>query len=325
MYRKAFTLIELLVVIAIIGILIALLLPAVQKVREAANRVKCENNLKQLSLAAHNFHDANGRFPPAMNVDVSNPNPNVKLWPPKVEPSKTYNLFMQLMPFIEQDNLRKNLIDDSMVIDGDEYVNNHGTDSVGAQVVNIYLCPSSLALQQPVCNYKSNNTYFAMKSYGGISGTSSNPVFATFSPYAKANGVFYINSRTTIAQITDGTSNTLMFSERDQEQGQLDGSGNPSCLGGWCWVLSTGSAKANNQLAMEDQTLNTAWPINTDYHTVASNDVNRYEIIGSRHPNGANVAFADGSVRFLTNATDKEKVLWPLSTIQMGDLVQGDY
>ncbi len=325
MHRKAFTLIELLVVIAIIGILIALLLPAVQKVREAANRAKCENNLKQLALAAHNFHDTNGRFPPAMNVDA-NPSPTRPLWPNKVDPLKTYNLFMQLMPFIEQDNLRKNLIDDAAVIDGDRYSNNHGSNSVGAQVVSIFLCPSSLAYDQPVCTYQSDNAYYGMKSYGGISGTSGNPLFSPYAPYAKVNGIFYINSNTTIAKITDGTSNTFMFSERDQEQGQLDGTGNPSCLGGWCWVATAASAKTNNgELAMEDNTLNTAWPINTDYKTLPTSDINRYEIIGSRHPNGANFAFADGSVRFLTTGTDKEKVLWPLSTMQMGDQPTGEY
>jgi prepilin-type N-terminal cleavage/methylation domain-containing protein/prepilin-type processing-associated H-X9-DG protein len=314
MSRKAFTLIELLVVIAIIGILIALLLPAVQKVREAANRAKCDNNLKQVALAAHGFHDNHDRFPPAFNA-IANPNS----WPPKVEAGKTYSLFMSLMPYFEQDNLRRNLIDDSNTLEGtppsynngDEYANNHGANAVGAQVVQILICPSSPVTEHPVCVYAGSN-YFGMNSYGGIAGTTVAPAKNPnqHDDYKKANGMFYMNSRTKIADITDGTSNTLMFGERVQDPSELDGTGQSKCLGGWCWL--------NFKYPMEDHTLSTAFPINTDYKTVTSDPFNdKYNIIGSKHSGGANVACADGSVHFLRESIDF-KVYQALSTINLG-------
>jgi prepilin-type N-terminal cleavage/methylation domain-containing protein/prepilin-type processing-associated H-X9-DG protein len=315
MHRKAFTLIELLVVIAIIGILIALLLPAVQKVREAANRAKCENNLKQLALAAHNFHDTNGRFPPAMNISEG------ANWAAKPDPGKTYSLFAALMPFIEQDNLRKNLIDDSTILEagnGAEFANNTSLDAVGAQVVKIYICPSSILAEHQTCVYNDSNGnhYFGMNSYGGISGTVAQAIRTS----KMTDGMFYINSRTTIAKITDGTSSTLMFGERLQSLDQLDGSGGTKCLAGWCWLSALYS--------MEDHTLNSACPINTDYTTVDPSDrvcyANRLNIIGSAHPSGANLAFADGSVHFVRASVDL-KTLQALSTINGGETITGDY
>src|SRR6476620_3957584 len=127
--RRGFTLIELLVVIAIIAILIGLLLPAVQKVREAANRMKCANNLKQVAVAAHNYHDDRGQFPTGVRlpVDVGG------------VPTRGTNLWFELLPYFGQDNLQKQLNPD------DNRKNVAGErNAITAQVITLLICPSDL-------------------------------------------------------------------------------------------------------------------------------------------------------------------------------------
>src|SRR5262249_38454273 len=155
MKRKGFTLIELLVVIAIIAILIGLLVPAVQKVREAAARIQCQNNLKQLGLAAHNYHSTFKRFPPAINM----PGQEQFGWPPAPDQAKWYSMTMALLPFIEQDNLRKNVIDN---VANPHYQNCNGPNSIGAQVINIEVCPSDSAMPDPPVGQYSGTYYFGL-------------------------------------------------------------------------------------------------------------------------------------------------------------------
>src|SRR5262249_30269584 len=128
--RTGFTLIELLVVIAIIAVLIGLLLPAVQKVRESAAATQCKNNLKQIGIALHKYHESNKRFPPAVNL----PGQQAFGWPAAPDANKWYSLNMALFPFYEQDNLRKNVVDN---VANPHNVNCNGLNSVGAQVVRI--------------------------------------------------------------------------------------------------------------------------------------------------------------------------------------------
>src|SRR6516165_2082095 len=148
--RRGFTLIELLVVIAILAVLIGLLLPAVQKVREAANRMKCANNLKQIALAAHNFHNATGQFPVGARLPVFVGD----------RPAGGTNLFLELLPYFEQDNLYK-------LWDGYDNRNNvaGGRNATQAQIIKILLCPSDW-LPEPVMEITSANSATPAWSWG---------------------------------------------------------------------------------------------------------------------------------------------------------------
>jgi len=273
MKRQGFTLIELLVVIAIIAVLIALLVPAVQKVREAAARTQCENNLKQIALAAHNYHDIYRRFPPGLNL----PDQESSGWNAAPDAERYYGLHVALFPFYEQGNLVKNLILD---VHDPHAKNCNGPDSPGAQVLSMLICPADGFFP---ANYvgQYGNLYFGLTSYGGCSGTSQTS--STANQMAR-NGIFYMNSRITLAAIVDGTSTTLLFGERSRQN--LPPTSSSEALGGWAWA---------NSFAQEDNTMNTNEPI----EGVQLHDLNQF---GSQHAGGdlANFAFGDGSVRAIS-------------------------
>jgi len=305
MKRKAFTLIELLVVIAIIAILIGLLLPAVQKVREAAARIQCENNLKQLGLAAHNYHDTYQQFPSGINLPVSTQ--SGAMFPTNIFytsgtftqppiPGQFISLFEALFPFFEQDNLQRNLD-----LTQREYANCNGPNSMGAQIVKILICPSDRLPPTPVTTYTTGGKtyYFGMNSYGGNGGT-----YAWYYDFGslKTDGIFWINSSVRIAQIIDGTSNTLLFGERYHfDPGWQKGSTNIGNLGGWAWA---------NYSATQDYILSARVPINymipagqPDPPPFTYQDP-RVCAFGSGHIGGANFCLCDGSVRYISQSTD---------------------
>jgi prepilin-type N-terminal cleavage/methylation domain-containing protein len=210
--RRAFTLIELLVVIAVIGILIALLLPAVQKVREAANRTQCTNNLKQLALAAQSYHDTQKSFPPGVYFPG---NPGSMATPP-FWPSPKYRgvpLFVYLLPYLEQGNL----------VSGWDYANplnntTGGTAAKTATILKVLLCPSDLIPANPYTD--PNGRVYGLGSYGGNGGARS------YDPASATNdGIFFClgpvspapaaSAPVRIADVTDGLTNTVLFGERN--------------------------------------------------------------------------------------------------------------
>jgi prepilin-type N-terminal cleavage/methylation domain-containing protein/prepilin-type processing-associated H-X9-DG protein len=206
--RAAFTLIELLVVIAIIAILIGLLLPAVQKVREAAARTQCMNNLKQLGLAYHNYHDTRQHFPPGYRTGVTPAYPAVPSF------LLRWSALAELTPFIEQDNLYRSLdLTIPLYSDpaGDVFpVNQPGV----AHPVKLFLCPSDSGNQI--------NPAFGPTNYVSCLGSGVDTTGQLTGSRTQSDGIFYNNSKTRFGDVTDGLSNTALMSEQILGRGGPD-------------------------------------------------------------------------------------------------------
>jgi prepilin-type N-terminal cleavage/methylation domain-containing protein/prepilin-type processing-associated H-X9-DG protein len=265
--RKGFTLIELLVVIAIIAILIALLVPAVQKVREAAARTQCVNNLKQMGLAFHSYHGTYKQLPSGYYSSGK----------------FTYTGWqLQLLPYLDQQPLYTQC---------DTYLqaNPGGTDSTSFPAVDsnlpVFICPSNTRPRD--MNY--GGVMYELTSYMGVAGTTA------YAP--TGDGVLYSGSQVKLIQITDGTSNTLMVGERPCSGDLWIGWG----MAPYGW----GNGEGDTLLGSRDTTLaslcgapTTAVGLQAPLQPQAANEVDTAHF-WSFHTGGANFLFCDGSVQFL--------------------------
>jgi prepilin-type processing-associated H-X9-DG protein len=307
------------VVIAIIAVLIGLLVPAVQKVREAANRMSCTNNLKQLGLALHNYHDTYNQFPHGAIRHG--------------QPLYTFGWAAKILPYFEQDNRHRAMLAFPSFritslsnpagytfnfIEGAQpwrvkVAPHYGDSPLFTDPIAVLICPSSeLGKQSPDAGWAghaeinaNNQAALHYRANGGsptlgfVAGRSPNATNQLYRGYT-TSGVIYPESKVTITGITDGSSNTLLLGETSSALGATrTGMSNWGFIQPWTW----GSYNYNDYSAVEGGYLMVdhkyvQYPIN--YKGVYLPNQTPYT---SNHPGGANFVFSDGSVRFLTSTT----------------------
>ncbi|HZT82684.1 MAG TPA: DUF1559 domain-containing protein [Gemmataceae bacterium] len=289
-HRAAFTLLELLVVLAIIGILLGLLLPAVQKIRAAAARISCQNNLKQLGIALHSYHDAQSTIPPG----VTSARPG--------EPFPRMSWLTRLLPYLEQEPLWRA----SAAAYEHQPSPFVSPPHIGLSMpVKVFACPADGRALDPQNTHRGRRV--ALTSYVGVLGTD----------YTRTDGVLFLDSRTRLTDILDGTSNTLMVGERP-----------PSAdfWYGW-WYAGFGQAgtgSADMLLGARERNFGGGF-VSTcprgpySFRAGGMNEQCDLFHFWSLHSGGAQFLLADGSVHFLSY--DADPVLPALATRAGGEVV----
>jgi prepilin-type N-terminal cleavage/methylation domain-containing protein/prepilin-type processing-associated H-X9-DG protein len=309
--RNGFTLVELLVVIAIIGVLVALLLPAIQAAREAARRTQCVNQIRQLGIACHNFHDSKKRFPSAGDQVIEG----------SATKSTGLSWLAYILPYIEGQNLQ-NLVDESVHW-------SHGNNDLAEQtVVPMFNCPTTgaeLLIFTGNPGATAETVTSALRAqYVGIMGAKSTcDATLTSTKYPESgysmflrhdgsgdfsgglanNGIIVFHDKVNMKGISDGTSNTMMIGESSWDYGPTRS-----------WIIGTLDKNAITSVNPPAgpgwiyNAKNVFWPMNTAYREKIgdppSGYLNNDTSLGSRHPGGAHVGMGDGSAKFVEEDID---------------------
>ena len=284
---RGFTLIELLVVIAIIAILISLLLPAVQQSREAARRTQCRNNLKQIGLALHNYHDVHLTFPPGYTARAM-----TQTDPAAAESGPGFAWGTFFLPYLEQENLFNHFDFTEDAVDTHNLAH-------GQEVLNHFLCPTDPAprtFELPGGIELPSSNYVGIYGYGNVS---MNPGIGT--------GIFFRNSSTRIRDITDGTSNTICVGERMHENDNVPTLDPANANSTWYAAIPASARPAGMMMvAMMEQSpslvlghvgQDAMGPMPAMHHT--PNSTNHIVNFSSNHSGGVQFLLCDGSVHFM--------------------------
>jgi prepilin-type N-terminal cleavage/methylation domain-containing protein/prepilin-type processing-associated H-X9-DG protein len=291
---SGFTLIELLAVIAIIAVLIALLVPAIQRARESAARTQCANNLKQIGLACHAYHDTNHALPPGYWATAAYPS---------TSPGWGWAAF--LLPYLEQENLYRQ-IDFHSPLEGQLSIQ---------IIVPAFLCPSDTTPEVP----------FAVTDAGFRTICTAAPASyaATVGPDAddvadpSGSGVFYRNSKIRFTDITDGTGNTTMIGDRAWQDTNGIWAGAPDGA-----ITRAGPANPWPSATAPAQALVL---VHNNWINITDDSDGGLDDFSSKHPGGANLLFGDGSVRFINSITADGPVhrsFWAMGTRAGGEVIQ---